>query len=145
MPNNNLVAAKLNKLKKELKKDILILNNELPADLGKLWVNCKELHGRLVHAGVDQYLDLDMVHDAIKRVNTGQKYLAARKFEGIRYFRSILCHLDDDNAEAVLSVQRFTRKLNGVKKRINLNTSKDYFKSSGSACLVRVNEAITAI
>ena len=88
MPKNTSAAKKLDKLKKELKKDILILNNELPADLGKLWVNCKELHGRLIHAGVDQYLDLDTVQDAIQRVNIGQKYLAARKFEGIRYFRS---------------------------------------------------------
>ena len=145
MSKKNSAAAKLSKLKKDLKKDILILNNDLPTNLGRFWVNSKELHGRLVHAGVDQSLNLDIIQDAIQRLNKDQTYLAVREFDHILYYRSTMCHLEDDNADAVLSVQRFTNKSNGVKKRINLNASKDDFKSIGSTRLAKVNETTEAM
>ena len=78
-------------------------------------------------------------------VSKDQKYLAVREFDHILYYRSTMCNLKDDNARAIPSVQRFTNKSNGVNKRINLNGSKDYFKSILSTRLAKVNEAIKAM
>ena len=86
MPKNTSAADKLIKLKKCLKKDLLALNSELPNDLGRLWVTCNELHDRLVHAGVDQSLNVDMVQDAIQRFNNNQKFLAVREFDHSFYY-----------------------------------------------------------
>ena len=110
MPKNTSAADKLIKLKKGLKKDLLVLNSELPNDLGRLWVTCSELHDRLVHAGVDQSLNLDMVQGAMQRLNKNQQFLAVREFDHSLYYRSVMCHLDDDNAEVVPSVQRFAKR-----------------------------------
>ena len=53
----------------KLKKQLLILNNKLPQEIGKLWVTSNELHERLIHAGVHPSLRFEIVQDAIKPFN----------------------------------------------------------------------------
>ena len=133
-------ASRLTKLKKEL----LILNNKLPQDIGKLWVTSNELHERLIHAGVHPSLRFDIVKDAIKRLNGDAAFLATRSYLGIRYYRSQICHLEADPTD-IPSGQRFKNKSTGVKNRININPERDYFKTIEGNLLATINRVIETI
>ena len=61
-----------------LRKYILPLNNALPEEFGIYWVVAEEIHQRLIHAGVRSSLILEMVEDALRNNNRGEKMLRGR-------------------------------------------------------------------
>ena len=137
------MAKKASRLAK-LKKQLLILNNKLPQEIGKLWVTSNELHERLIHAGVHPSLRFEIVQDAIKRLNGDGAFLATRLYLDIQYYRSQTCHLEADPRD-IPSSQRFKIKSTGVKNRININPERDYFKTFEGNLLATINRAIETI
>ena len=101
--------------KTTLKKNLLLLNNELPYENGSIWVTTKELYDRLIHSGVNPSLEFELVKDAVKRFNIDEKYLAVRFFNGVPYYRSKMCHLQSDSGD-IPSRQLFKKNQQECKK-----------------------------
>ena len=81
-PRDNM-RKKRTKLLSILKKHLLLQNNELPPEKRAWWMSSVKLHRRLIHAGVDPSLKLEVVQDAIRRLNRDEKYLATRDFDNV--------------------------------------------------------------
>ena len=95
-------------------KAILPLNNTLPEDLACIWVTPKELHERLVHAGVCKTLKLSLVVDDIRRNNPDCCLLAKTIHNSVNYYHCKSSHLSDIN-NSCPGTQRFKKGLNIAK------------------------------
>ena len=135
-----VVNGNINTLQKLIKKNILLLNNDLPDNFGSIWVTGEELHQRLLHAGVDISLTLEMVQDALRNSNRGEVFLKKWEYSGVDYFRSAVAHLKDVTNSPM--EQRLKGKGGSPNRRININPIRDYFKSSNNSHFRLVNDAL---
>lgn len=119
-------------------ESIIPLNNSLPEEFGYYWVTSKEIHERLIHAGVDRSLKLTQVQNALKNYNPAQTKLKVHEYSGANYFRPTKVHLTDTTT--VPSDQRFKGKATGPNNRINYNPPRDYFKNNGNGYFTTINE-----
>jgi len=122
-----------------VKKSILFLNHYLPADKGTLWVTPNEMRDRLVHCGVYHSLTVDMVTNALRRSNNGEKILWKNEFGKVVYYVPSIYPKSSEQPNA----QRFKAK-GGREQRIQINPERNYFKSCADAKhhLERVNNAL---
>ena len=88
------------KLEPQFMKMLLSLNGDLPDEHSKMWVTVDEMHARLVEGGVDRSLTIDLLQEALKRHNRGEKYASRRMDNGSVYYRpSMYQHNDGTPAD----------------------------------------------
>ena len=124
-----------------IKKGVLQLNNALPEDISFTWCTAEEICRRLIHAGVNDSLTLEMVQDSLRYNNSGEKYLKKWEYNNINYFRSALAHSKDENS--LPNVQRFKLgKSTGRGCRVNIDSPRNFFVGKGISTFDAVNDAL---
>ena len=89
------MSNRIKSLETIVKKKILLLNNDLPDDLGEYWLTVDELRERLIYSGVSSSLDVSLVISALQHFNRGELLMKRWDYQGIAYYRSMLAHLSD--------------------------------------------------
>eukprot|EP00984_Skeletonema_dohrnii_P007711 scaffold2826_cov78-Skeletonema_dohrnii-CCMP3373.AAC.1 len=97
------------------------------------------MRDRLVHCGVYHSLTVDMVTNALRRSNNGEKILWKNEFGKVVYYVPSIYPKSSEQPNA----QRFKAK-GGREQRIQINPERNYFKSCADAKhhLERVNNAL---
>ena len=118
------------KLESQFMKMLLSLNGDLPDEHSKMWVTVDEMHARLVEGGVDRSLTIDLLQEALKRHNRGEKYASRRMDNGSVYYRPSMYQHDDGTP-----ADQRQRKL-GARKQMNrrlpILPPKNYFLSNSA-------------
>ncbi len=97
---------------------IILLNESIPEEYGKLWVTQQEMMARLIHCGFDVTLEKMQVDEAIRRRNPSNR-LDKRKYSNQSYFRHSIYgrgspkdRESDDLAESIMPGKNFSTASN---------------------------------
>jgi hypothetical protein len=121
-------------------KHVIPLNNSLPVDVLKIWVNAEEIHARLIFAGVHSSLSLQMVEAALRHHNRAERFLVKKEYAKINYYRSATSDINDPDNTGPYD-QRFRHKAK-MERNININPSRDYFKQTDNLHFINMNLAL---
>ena len=124
-----------------IRKAILPLNNAIPTSITSIWLEPKELHQRLLLAGVRKSLSLHMVLSSLRRYNSGEAFMAKTKHGGLTYYRSKAAHLEDTTNSAPMQ-QLYIGKTTGRKRRVQSNPARDCFIGSPNMHFAAINDAL---
>ena len=69
------MSNRIKSLETIVKKKILLLNNDLPDDLGEYWLTVDELRERLIYSGVLSSLDVSLVISALQHFNREELFM----------------------------------------------------------------------
>ena len=137
------MSNRIKSLETIVKKKILLLNNDLPDDLGEYWLTVDELRERLIYSGVSSSLDVSLVISALQHFNRGELLMKRWDYQGIAYYRSMLAHLSDKSN--IVPLQQRWKMKGGRTLRVGYNPDRDYFVGRGNAKFEAVNDALDEI
>ena len=137
------MSNRISSLQLIIKRKILLLNNDLPEDLGEYWLTVDELRERLVYSGVLSSLDISTLTSAIQHFNRGENLMKRWAYQDKVYYRSMLAHLHDRSNTVPLQ-QRWKTK-GGRTTRVCYNPDRNYFVGRHNANFEAVNNALDEI
>ena len=125
------MARKTCPLLASIRKSILPLNNALPSSVASICMAPKEIHERLLMAGVMKGLTMGMLTDALRRNNHVEAFLTKTVHCNVVYYCSTITHMDDKSKSMPMQ-QRFRGKTTGRGRCVNSNEAKQYFIHNGN-------------